>query len=336
MVKIEEYDSDLLIGLYSTMFKERECDEKIVKLLHDGKISGFYHPGKGQEAIGAGCCANLTDDDYLFYDHRGCNQQIAKGISLVGLFGDFMAKINGTTGGLGAGIVHHAQPDKGILGQSGTIGESYVLGVGVGYSIKYRKTDQVCMVFNGEGATARELFHGAMNWSALYDLPVVYIIENNKYAVSTPCEKTHAVKEGGSLAGWAEGYGIPNTVIDGNDVLEVYETTKEAVERARNGEGPTVIEAKTYRQLGHFIGDPADYMDEEELKYWKEEKDPIDNYRKLLLEKGVATKDKLREVEKEVKQEIEKAVEEADKAPLPDEDRMYEDVFVRGNNDEKN
>ncbi|MFW6026965.1 MAG: thiamine pyrophosphate-dependent dehydrogenase E1 component subunit alpha, partial [Candidatus Woesearchaeota archaeon] len=221
-MKKKEYNEDVLLDLYLTMLKERATDDKIINLLHDGKVSGFYHPGKGQEAIAAGFCANLTDDDYLFYDHRGCNQQVAKGISLEGLFGDFLAKTSGTTKGLGAGIVHHAQPDKGILGQSGTIGESYVLGVGVGYSIKYRKTNQVCVVFNGEGATSRELFHGAMNWSGIYDLPVIYVIENNEYAVSTHTSKTHSTKEDGNIADWAEGYGIPNKVIDGNDVLKVY------------------------------------------------------------------------------------------------------------------
>ncbi|MFW6410135.1 MAG: thiamine pyrophosphate-dependent dehydrogenase E1 component subunit alpha [Halanaerobiales bacterium] len=330
MEELKKYDENFLLDLFKMMLRERKFDQNLIRLLHEGKVSGFYHSGIGQEAIAAGACAVLNGDDYIFYDHRGCNQQIAKGISLKGIYGDFLGRINGTTSGLGAGIVHHADPDKGILGQSGTIGESYVVGAGVGYSIKLRKTDQVCVVFNGDGATARELFHGGMNWAGLYDLPVVFIIENNKYGLSLHYKEAHALKEDGNLADRAEGYGIEGKVIDGNNVLEVYETTKEAVTKARKDSRPTLIEAMTFRHRGHFEGDPADYMDQEELKKWKEEKDPIKNFKELLIEKEISHTGELEGIENEVEKEIKDAIKKADEAPLPEKERIYQGLFAKG------
>ena len=328
MSKIKNYDKGFLLNLYETMLTERTFDENLISLIHDGRVSGFYHSGIGQEAIAAGACATLNDDDYIFYDHRGCNQQIAKGISLKGIYGDFLGTLAGTTDGLGAGIVHHVDTEKGILGQSGTIGESYVMGVGVGYSIKVRKTDQVCVVFNGDGATARELFHGGLNWAGLYNLPVIFVIENNEYGLSLHYTEQHSLKEDGSLADRADGYGIPNCVIEGNDVLEVYETVQEAVERARNGGGPTVIEAKTFRYRGHFEGDPAEYMDKERLKYYKENKDAIETFKEELINNNLVSEKEIETINSKVNKKITDAIEEASSASKPSKDRIYEGLFA--------
>ena len=151
------YDKDFLLRLYREMVKQRAFDENLIRLLHEGKVSGFYHSGIGQEATGAGTCASLRDDDYILYDHRGCNQMIAKGVPLDKIYGDFMGRLCGTTCGLGAGIVHVAYPEKGVLGQSGTLGACFVIAAGAGYAVKVKKTDQVCVCYFGDGTAARDV-----------------------------------------------------------------------------------------------------------------------------------------------------------------------------------
>ncbi|NLS44656.1 MAG: thiamine pyrophosphate-dependent dehydrogenase E1 component subunit alpha [Firmicutes bacterium] len=328
---LSKYDKDLLLDLYRTMLTSRRFDQELIRLLHDGKVGGFHHSGQGHEAIAAGICASLEDKDYLFYHHRGCNQQISKGISLEGIYADFLGRVDGTTGGLGSGIVHHVDPDKGILGQSGTIGESYILAAGVGYSIKYRGTDQVCVAFNGDGATAREVFHGGINWVGLYNLPVIYVIENNLLASSLHFQNSHSLKEGGSLADRADSYDVPSFVVDGNDVLAVYEVAKEAIARARNPKERrrcTLIEAMTYRYRGHFEGDSAEYMDKDVIEEWRENRDPLDNYRKKLLDSGTFNEKDLTKLEKEVDDTIKNAIAKAEASPIPGRDRIFEGLYA--------
>jgi len=324
-IDVKQYDRDFLLDLYRVMVKQRKYDENLIRLMQEGKVSGFYHSGIGQEAIAAGSCALLNDDDYIFYDHRGCNQMVAKGVPLTGLYGDFLCRTSGTTGGLGAGIVHSADSGKGVLGQSGTIGSSFVLSAGVGYAIKYQKTDQVCVCYFGDGTAARETFHGGLNWAGLYNLPVIFILENNEYGISTHYTKAHALKD--NIADRADGYGIPGYVVDGNDVLLVYEVTKEAVERARNEGRPTFIEAKTFRHRGHFEGDPVTYIDPEVLRDWKENRDPIKNFKAKLISAGMADEKEFIALDNEIEEEILSAIAEAEKAPLPSEDRIYQGLF---------
>lgn len=327
-MELSKYKKELLLKLYRTMLIERRFDQELIRLLHDGKVGGFYHSGLGHEAIAAGVCASLEDKDYLFYHHRGCNQQIAKGISLKGIYADFMGRVDGTTEGLGAGIVHHVDPEKGILGQSGTIGESYVLAAGVGYSIKLRGTDQVCVAFNGDGATAREVFHGGINWVGLYNLPVLFVIENNLFGSTLSFEKSHSLKKGGSLADRADSYGVPAYVVDGNNVLEVYDVAQKAIERARAKGGPTLIEAMTYRYRGHFEGDSAEYMDKEVVNEWREKRDPIDTYRKKLMDSDMINKDELNDIDVEVEKTIADAIAEADASPVPGKERIFKGLYA--------
>lgn len=324
---LKDYSKKFLLDFYQTMVKIRRFDEDLIQLIQDGKVSGFYHSGIGSEGLSAGSIIhNLRDDDYIFYNHRGCNQKIAKGVPLSKLYGDFMGTIEGTTRGLGAGIVHSADPSRGVLGQAGTIGSQLGICVGSAYSSKFRGTDQVTVVYFGDGAASREPLHGSLNWAGLYKLPVVYICENNEYAISCHVSETHSVKE--HIADWAEGYGIPNYVVDGNDVVLMHEATKEAVERARRGEGPTFIEAQTFRHRGHFEGDPYDYVNPDVLKDWKENRDPIKNYKARLLEEGICTENELASLNEQVDVEIAAAIKKAEDAPLPGPERIYEGLFA--------
>lgn len=326
-INLMEYSKDFLLDFYQTMVKIRRFDEDLIQLIQDGKVSGFYHSGIGSESLSAGSIIhNLRDDDYIFYNHRGCNQKIAKGVPLSKLYGDFMGTIEGTTRGLGAGIVHSADPSRGVLGQAGTIGSQLGICVGSAYSAKFRGTDQVTVVYFGDGAASREPLHGSLNWAGLYKLPVIYICENNEYAISCHVSETHSVKE--HIADWAEGYGIPNYVVDGNDVVLMHEATKEAVERARRGEGPTFIEAQTFRHRGHFEGDPYDYVDPNVLRDWKENRDPIKNFKAKLLEEGICTENELASINEQVDTEIAAAIKKAEDAPLPGPERIYEGLFA--------
>ncbi|WP_404328387.1 thiamine pyrophosphate-dependent dehydrogenase E1 component subunit alpha [Mesobacillus maritimus] len=324
---VKDYSKDFLLQFYRTMIKIRKFDEGLIQLIQDGKVSGFYHSGIGSEGLSAGSIThNLREDDYIYYNHRGCNQKIAKGVPLSKLYGDFMGTIEGTTKGLGAGIVHSADPSRGVMGQAGTIGSQLGICVGTAFSSKFKGTDQVTVVYFGDGAASREPLHGSLNWAGLYKLPVIYICENNEYAISSHVSETHSVKE--HIADWAEGYGIPNYVVDGNDVVLMHEAMKEAVERARKGEGPTFIEAKTFRHRGHFEGDPYDYVDANVLKEWKEKRDPIKNFQASLLEAGISTEDEIASIQEQVDVEIEKAIKKAEDAPMPSPERIFEGLFA--------
>ncbi|AQQ54712.1 thiamine pyrophosphate-dependent dehydrogenase E1 component subunit alpha [Planococcus lenghuensis] len=326
-IQLKDYPKDVLLNFYRTMVKIRKFDENLIRLMQEGKVSGFYHSGIGSEGLSAGSIReNLRDEDYIYYNHRGCNQKIAKGVPLSKIYGDFLGTTEGTTKGLGAGIVHSADPARGVMGQAGTIGSQLGIGIGTAYASKFKGTDQVTVIYFGDGAASREMLHGSLNWAGLYNLPVIYICENNEYAISCHVSETHAVRE--HIADWAYGYGIPNCVVDGNDVLLMHEATKEAVERAKRGEGPTFIEAQTFRHRGHFEGDPYDYVDGELLKDWKENKDPIRNFVSRLLLDKVTDEQELKTIDQEVEQEILEAIKKAESAPQPEPGRIYEGLFA--------
>jgi TPP-dependent pyruvate/acetoin dehydrogenase alpha subunit len=326
-INLKDYGKEVLLDFYQTMVKIREFDFNLIRLIQEGKVSGFYHSGIGSEGLSAGSIRqNLKDEDYIFYNHRGCNQKISKGVPLSKLYGDFMGTLEGTTKGLGAGIVHSADPSRGVLGQAGTIGSQLGIGIGSAYASKFKGTDQVTVIYFGDGAASREPFHGSLNWAGLYKLPVIYICENNEYAISAHVSETHSVKE--HIADWAEGYGIPNCVVDGNNVLLMHEAVKEAVERARRGEGPTFIEAQTFRHRGHFEGDPYDYIKPEVLKDWKENRDPINNYKALLLANNICSEVELARINDQINEEIQEAISKAESAGLPNPERIFEGLFA--------
>ena len=316
-------ESTKLLELYESMLTMKLWDQTALRLLQEGRVLAGYHSGRGQEAIPAGGVAPLRRDDYLMYAHRGFGYTIAKGMSMAAMFGDLMANTAGATGGLGAGIPHFADPQLGILGQGGTLGSCFGIATGAAFSAKYRGTDQVVVCFFGDGTANRGAFHESVNAAAAWKLPVVWICENNGYAVSVPASDATA----GRIVDRAAGYGMPGVRINGMDVLEVYQATSEAVDRARAGEGPTLIEAMCHRFRGHYEGDPQVYRTPKEVERLKA-LDPILNAARRLTSEGVVTEDDLQKLETRVQNRIDQAVDEAASAPMPGPERLYEGLYV--------
>jgi TPP-dependent pyruvate/acetoin dehydrogenase alpha subunit len=317
-------DADVKQRIYRHMVRALAAERGILRLVDEGKAHILYHSGRGQEGVGPAAIAALRSDDYLFYDHRGVGQLLAKGLDPVELFGDVLATVAGATGGLGAGIFHSADPRVGILGQSGTVGGSFVLAAGAGLSARYNGTDRVVLCIFGDGTANRGTFHEAANAAGIWKLPVIWLCENNGYSMSVPLRESSAVAD---LASRAAGYGMPGHVVDGQDPMAVYEAVREAVRRARDGEGPSFVEAKTYRLRGHFEGDPQPYRTQDEVTGWRE-RDPIDVLGANLLAEGSATEASLRMVAEDAEREMADAAARAEAAPLPDRSRIFEGIYA--------
>jgi pyruvate dehydrogenase E1 component alpha subunit len=315
---------DVQRDMYRGMLRVVLWEQKLLRFVEEGRTFGFYHAGRGQEATAVGAVTALRRDDYLLYDHRGMGHAITKGVPLDKLFADFLGFEQGTTGGLGAGIVHIAWPEVGVLGQSGTLGGSYPIAAGAGISIRYLEQDRVVLCFFGEGASNRGTFHESANVAALWDLPIIWLCENNGYAVSVPASEALSVPQ---VADRAAAYGMPGVVVDGMDPIAVYEAVASAVDRARDGGGPTLIEAMTYRYRGHYEGDPATYRTDEEVAGWRL-KDPLVTFPVRLVESGVASEEWIAEVRAEVEAEIELAAELALKGNLPPASRIHQHVYA--------
>ncbi len=316
--RFQEIGQERLLWMYAMLVRCRRFDERLLS-----SASAYYHSGIGQEAVGVGACAALRRDDYILYDHRGCTQIIAKGLPLEKIYGDLFDKATGSVRGKGGGIIHCAAPELGILGQSGTLGGCFPIALGAALSAQYRHTDQVVVCFYGEGTANRGTFHEALNWAALRKAPLILICENNGYAISVPVSASTA----GRLYERGLGFGVGGELVDGQDVIAVYLATKAAVERARAGEGPWIIEAQTYRYRGHYEGDRITYRTREEVELWKQ-RDPLLLFRQRLLLAEVASHEELAELERRVDEEVGRALQVAREAPLPDPDAIYEDVYA--------
>jgi acetoin:2,6-dichlorophenolindophenol oxidoreductase subunit alpha len=314
-------DPETKSHIYRTMYLAQQWELQLLRFLDDGRVSGFYHAGRGHESLEVASMLALRADDY---DHRGCAHMIAKGMNMVELYGDFLGNDKGSTTGLGAGIVHIADPAHGVLGQSGTLGGGHVLAAGAGLSIKIRKTDQVAVNFFGDGAANRGTFHEGANVAGAWKLPVIYILQNNGWAISTPQSRVTAVE---SFAERAAGYGMVGVSIDGMDPWLVYETMTAAVERARTGGGPTLIEGMVKRQRGHYEGDPMTYRPDEEIEAAKA-LDPVPATRQRLLDEGVLDETALKSLELEVLAEVEEAAVVAQQGVLPGRERLDQGVYA--------
>lgn len=310
-----------LLQFYEAMVRIMLWDQVALRLLQEGKVLAGYHSGRGQEAVPVGAISPLRSDDYIMYTHRGCGYTIQKGMSILEMFGDLMANTAGSTRGLGAGIPHFADPDLGILGQGGTLGSCFPIATGAAFSAKYRGTDQVVVCFFGEGTSNRGTFHESLNAAAIWKLPVVWICENNQYAVSVASEKSTA----GRIVDRAFGYGISGRSVDGMDVEAVFKEVSEAVSRARAGEGPTLIEAECYRFRGHHEGDAQVYREDQEVDLWRQ-RDPIESLSRRLVDDGIATLETLADIRDRVEREVEVAAERAKQAPMPGPERVFEGV----------
>lgn len=316
-------DKDVLLWMYEKMVVIRRFEEQAKREADAGKLRGM-HSSIGQEAVPTGMCAHLRDDDYVLGTHRSHHHCIAKGVDLSEMMAELLGKSTGTNKGKG-GTMHIADINKGMLGANGVVGSNIPVATGVALSAKVRGTDQVSVVFFGDGASSQGSLHESMNLAGIWKLPVIYVCENNRYAESTPFE---FVVAGQSVANRASGYDMPGVTVDGQSVLDMYEVSKEAVKRARSGEGPTLIEAHTYRYQGHFGADNTlAYRTEEEEVYYHE-RDCIARTSKYLLESGYVTEDELKGIDVKAIADVEKATKFANESPFPEDSELTTDVYV--------
>jgi TPP-dependent pyruvate/acetoin dehydrogenase alpha subunit len=313
-----------MIELFKKMLLVRAFEEKAGELFQQNLIPGFIHLSVGEEASSVGTCSVLRADDYVASTHRGHGHLIAKGADPKYMFAELLGKATGYCKGKG-GSMHIADFSIGILGANGVVGGGFPIAVGAGLSIKLRKTEQVVAVFFGDGAANRGTFHEAANMAAIWKLPVIFVCENNLYASTTPVSYSLA---GGSVAGRACAYGIPGHEVDGNDILEVRSAVREAVERARKGQGPSIVENKTYRYRGHFEGDPQRYRPPDEIERFKTKEDPIQRFRSVLRKEAILSDKLEKELRGEVTLVIEEAIRYAKEAPLPRPEDALGDLFV--------
>jgi len=312
-----------LIDMHRMMVRMRKFEERAAREFAAGNIPGIMQTYVGQEAVATGACAALRSDDYITSTYRGHGHLIARGGSTDRMMAELYGKKTGYNKGKG-GSMHVADIDLGIVTANGIVGAGITIAGGVALSAQLRGTDQVTVCFFGDGATNTTRFHEGINLGACWDLPVVYIIENNLYgestSISTTCKLTN-------LSDRASSYGIPGKTVDGNNVIEVFEAVSEAVTRARKGQGPTLIECKTYRYSGHFEGDKQTYKPKEEVEEWLK-KDPIPRFRKRLIETDVLSEEEDNKIDRETSVEIEAAVKFAEESPLPAPEEALEDVYA--------
>jgi pyruvate dehydrogenase E1 component alpha subunit len=319
-----------LIGLYEKMVLIRVYEEKIGEIFAAGKLPGFVHLYIGEEAIAVGVCANLKKSDYISSTHRAHGHCIAKDCDMKKMTAELYGKATGCCKGKG-GSMHLAELEVGVLGASAVVGASVPWAVGAALSARIRNTDQVAVAFFGDGAINQGVVQECFNIAAVWKLPVIFVVENNLYATSLPTRPTKIQSQYScsieDLSKRALGYDIPGLTVDGMDVLAVYKAAEEAVQRAREKLGPTLIECKTYRYRGHFEGDPLMYRSKEELERWLV-KDPILNFKKKLMEAGVLTEKEAEDISSKAKKIVEEAVQFAEESPDPLPKDAFKDIFV--------
>ena len=317
---------DQKIEMYRKMLAIRLFEERIVDLYARGLVPGLAHLYVGEEAVAVGACSNLTDRDYITSTHRGHGHVIAKGAELKFMMAELFGKKTGYCKGKG-GSMHIADVNIGILGANGIVPAGIPLACGAGLSAKIRKTDQVAVCFFGDGSTNNGVFHEGLNFASVHRLPVVFVCENNQFGLSLRQTGHQRIRD---ISLRSAAYDMPGVTIDGNDVMAVYEAAGKAIERARAGEGPTLMECKTYRWRGHHEGDPNQgkrYRTMEEIQEWMK-KCPIKRFEESLIRDRVLTKSGAEAVRKEAEKAIDDSVEYANQSPFPEPQDLYEDVYV--------
>ena len=312
-----------LLEMYRQMLTIRFFEEKVFELYGQNLVPGTIHLYAGEEAVAVGVCANLRRDDYITSTHRGHGHCIAKGAKLDKTMAEILGRKTGYCKGKG-GSMHIADFSIGMLGATAVVGAGIPIAAGAGLSIKLKGSDQVVACFFGEGASNQGTFHEGINLAAVWGLPVVFVCENNLYAMGTRQSRVMAIE---NIADRAVAYGIPGVAADGNDVLAVFEAARVAVERARRGEGPTLIECKTYRQKGHSRFDAAAYRPKEEVESWLK-KDPVARFQTKLLEMNVLTEAEGQKMVQEAKKVVDEATKFALDSPFPEPEEALEDVYA--------
>jgi acetoin:2,6-dichlorophenolindophenol oxidoreductase subunit alpha len=323
-VSIQGLEVEALLRAYRQMRTIREFEEALIGLVSQGKLPGFLHLYAGEEAVAVGVCSHLDDGDFVNSTHRGHGHCIAKGVDVRGMIAELFGRATGTCKGKG-GSMHIADLDRGMVGANGIVGAGIPLTTGAALTLQYKRTRGVSVGFFGDGATNQGSFHESLNLAKVWNLPAVYVIENNLYGEASPMEFVTAVTD---LAKRGAGYDLPTAVVDGMDFFAVHEAAGKAIERARQGGGPTLLECKTYRFYGHYVGDPMTYRSKEETETWRR-RDPLLRFASRVTEAGVLGEDDLSRVDTEAREEIAAAVAAAEQDPYPDLSAVSTDVYVR-------
>ncbi len=322
---IASLDLDAKLGLYRSQVELRQFEKRAYDLFLENYVKGTSHLSLGQEAIAAGFAAAMREDDYTFATYRGHAHTLARGVPMTGVLAELMGRTNGLMAGKG-GSMHLTSVEHGVMGSYAIIGAHLPIACGAAWSAQYRGSGQVAVCFFGDGTTNIGAFHEALNFAAIWKLPVVFVCENNLWMEYTRTSEITAVEH--PAADRASAYGLESIIVDGNDVDAVFEVAKKAIDRARAGEGPSMIEAKTYRQAGHSRADPGKYRPDEEVAEWLA-KDPIPMYHARLLAEG-ATEAQLSEIDRAVAAMVDLATEEAKAGETPGADLLMKDVWADG------
>jgi pyruvate dehydrogenase E1 component alpha subunit len=315
---------DRLLDAYRRMRMIRSFEEKLQELVLAGKLAGFLHLYAGEEAVAVGVCAHLDERDWVASTHRGHGHCIAKGVDVAGMMAELFGRRTGLCKGKG-GSMHIADMEKGMLGANGIVGAGIPLATGAALTAKLKRTGGVGVAFFGDGASNQGQFHESLNMAQLWRLPALYVVENNGWGEFTP---TGFVVPVADIAERARSYAMASAIADGMDFFDVYEKAGLALARARSGEGPTLLECKTYRYAGHYVGDTTVYRTKQEVEEWRQRRDPLERFERRVLEAGLLGADELRSLDGAVADELAAAVAAAEAAPLPDPADVTSDVYV--------
>ena len=322
--KKREYSKDTYMWWFEIMYLMRRFEEKAGQQYGRQKIRGFCHLYIGQEACAAGSVSALKEGDKYITAYRDHAHPIALGADPKAIMAELFAKATGISKGKG-GSMHMFDKERGFFGGHGIVGGQIPLGVGIAFAEKYKKTDNLCVTYMGDGAVRQGSFHESLNLAMLYQLPCIFAIENNGYAMGTSVERSSNIKD---LYTLGEAYDMPSFPVDAMKVENVHEAMASAAERARKGEGPTLLELRTYRYKGHSMSDPAKYRTKDELESYKG-LDPVEQVRKTIIDKKFATDEELKEIEKQKNQQVDEAIQFADESPYPDPEEALKDVYVQ-------
>jgi acetoin:2,6-dichlorophenolindophenol oxidoreductase subunit alpha len=314
-------EKNLLLEMYKTMVKIRLFEERVIQLFQAGELPGWLHLYIGQEAVATGVCSNLNRNDLIASTHRGHGHCIAKGVDIKYMMAELYAKKTGCCKGRG-GSMHICDSSVGVLGANGIVGGGIPIATGAAMGCDYLGDKRIVVSFFGDGASNQGSFHESLNLASVWNLPIIYVCENNFYAYTTPSRDHQNIKD---IAVRAKSYGIPGIIVNGMDLLDVYSKIKDIVNDVRSGKGPVLVEAKTYRYRGHSEGDPQVYRTKEEIQDWRN-KDPITAFAKEILRNNIIESELLN-IKEEVTKEIEEAVEFARKSPLPLKEEALDYIY---------
>jgi len=328
MIFLKSIPSNILLKMYTTMLRIRKFEERAGDLILRGEIKTPCHLYIGEEAVATGVCCALNKEDYIFGNHRSHGHYIAKGGDIKKLMAEIFCKVTGCSKGKG-GSMHIIAPEVGLLGTPPIVAASIPIAVGAALSSLLKKENRVAVSFFGDGATNEGVFYESLNFASLKKLPVIFVCENNLYSTHMPISKILADT---NIAKKTEGFGLPGIQINGNDVIKIYETAKEAIGKARNGEGPTLIECLTYRWRGHvgpndnIQGTHTDIRPREELDFWKE-KCPIRRLEETLMKENILSEESKNQISQKIEKETEEAIKFAKESPYPEGSELFKDIF---------